>query len=75
MASTSSTERLKKTLQLIKKIKQNLIEDIRSVKNTKKAMNHCLDEMLLFIMQQCNALSDIQDKSSICQTIINTLIL
>jgi hypothetical protein len=56
MAATSSVERLKKAFQLIKKIKQNPVEDTRNVKITKEAINHCLNEILLFITEQSNAL-------------------
>jgi hypothetical protein len=64
MAPISSAEKLKKVFQFVKQIKQTLIEATRNVKIMKQAMNYCLDEMLLLITQQSNALSDIQGKCS-----------
>jgi len=57
------SERLKMAFQLAKKQKQILVEDIRSAKHTKEAINQGIDEMLLIIKQN-NVLSNIQRKYS-----------
>jgi len=73
MASTSLAKRLKKAFQLVGRMKQSLVEDTRSVKITKEIMNHCLNEILLFIREQSNTLPDIQGKCSAYQDSIKAL--